>query len=208
MGILGEKFDHIPRFSGSTPASITRQVCPQLQGRHCQKIGGHHSPTVTFVQMPWAALEEACLLIRGCLFQPLADTIPLLVPTFKTGFGGSSLSSRIPKLRKLCSTSSTRRSREDTFLCRSQSTSPGIYSALCRPDRRVDRHVRCTRPERCRSRFGLSLAPTQQVSNQRLLTWGLPLGPPIGMVRSIASSLISSARNLFQPSGSSFFRSG
>ena len=38
--------------------------------------------------------------------------------------------------------------------------------------------------------------------------WGFPLGPRIGMFRSMASSLISSIRNLFQPGGSSFFRWG
>ena len=55
-----------------------------------------------------------------------------------------------------------------------------------------DRHVRCTCSEWLRSCFGLSLAPTQQVSNQRLLDLKL-----LGMFRSIASSLIFSARNLF-----------
>ena len=53
----------------------------------------------------------------------------------------------------------------------------GIHSALRRPDRRVDRHVRCTHPERRRSRFALSLAPSQQVSNQRLPVLELAVGP-------------------------------
>ena len=108
------------------------------------------------------------------LSQPLAGAFHLLVPTFETGFGGSSIPSGIPKLRKLCSTSSTRRSHEDIFLCRSQPTSPGIYSALCRPDGRVDRHVRCTRSQRCRSRSCLTNAAGLRSTP---LDLGLAVGP-------------------------------
>ena len=43
----------------------------------------------SFVQMPWAVLEEACLSIRRRWLRPLAQAISLMLATFETGFGGS-----------------------------------------------------------------------------------------------------------------------
>ena len=132
----------------------TPGVSPSAR-RQLPRIGGHRSPTVAFVQTPRPVLEEACLSIRCQRCRPLAEAIPLRVPTFETGFGGSFFPSNITKPQKMSPTSSTHRSHEDVLLRRSQSASPGTHSALCR------------------SCFGLSLASTQQVSNQRLLDLGL-----------------------------------
>ena len=140
--------------------------------------------------MPWAVLEGACPSLRGCLFRPLVEAILLPVPTFETGFGESFFSLRIPKPPKLWSSSSTRRSHEDIFF-RLQSASPGIHPA---PSGTVP--------------VSVCLAPTQQVSDQRLLDQGLAVGSEVEMFRSTASSLISSTRSLFLPGGSSFFRPG
>ena len=130
MGIRREKLDHVPRLLDATPTSIISQVCPPIARRPLPKIGGHRSPIVAFVRMPWAVLEEACLSIRCQFFRPLAEAIPSWFP--ETGFGGSSFPSRIPKPPKLWTTSSARRSHEDVLFRRSQSASPGTHSALCR----------------------------------------------------------------------------
>ena len=130
------------------PASIIRQVCLPIAKRSLPKIGGRRSPTV---RCHGLFPKEACLPTRCRWFRPLAEAILLQVPTFETGFGGSFFSSRIPKLPKLSSMSSTLRSHEDVLFRRSQSASPGIHSALYGPGCRVDRHVRCARPEWLRS---------------------------------------------------------
>ena len=82
--------------------------------------------TVAFVQMPWTVLEEACLLIRGRLFRPLAEAISLLVPTFETGFaelffpsGSQNCQNCVQRLRpvrvmKISSSVPSRRLREFT----------------------------------------------------------------------------------------------
>ena len=117
--------------------------------------------------MSWAVLEEACLSIRCQRFRLHAEAISLLIPTFETGFGGSSprgsqnfhCLQRLRPVGVIKMSSSVEASRRLREL---------IHSVFC-ADRRVDGQVRCTRPERCRSRFGLSR-----------LTWGLPLGPQLG----------------------------
>ena len=73
------------------------------------------------------------------------------------------------------SVGASRRLWEFTLLC----ADPTVASTFT---------VCCTRPERRRSRVGLSFAPLQLVSNQRLLDLGLAVGPQIGMFRSKASS--------------------
>ena len=57
--VLDEKFDHIPRLSDSTPASIIRQVCSQLQRHHCQKLAGPAFPP--------SLLSDAMVCSRGSL---------------------------------------------------------------------------------------------------------------------------------------------
>ena len=91
--------------------------------------------------------------IRCLWFLPLAEA--------RDKFRRVVLPSMIPKPPKLSSTSGTGRSHEDVRFSRVQSASPRIHSALCRPDRHLDRNVRCTCPERRCSHLGLSLSRTK-----------------------------------------------
>ena len=117
----------------------------------------------------------------------------LLVCTFVAGLGGSFSPSWTSKLPELSSPSSTRRSHEDVLSRRSQSTSPGIHSTLCRRYRLARPLLS---PRMAMLPFRAFFAPTQQVLNQCFLNFAMPSGPQTGVFRSITNSLISSARNL------------
>ena len=84
--------------------------------------------------------------------------------------------SRFPKLPELSSASSTHQNHEDVLSRKKQAASPGTHSARCRSNRRVGWHVRCFRSGWQCSHFGLSLAPTQQISNQWFLHLCLAVG--------------------------------
>ena len=191
---LPEKQKHLWRKS-----SITSQSCRiRLQPNHTpggfpiakpslpKKNGGAHVPTVVF-----------CPDVMGCSRGSLSSNSESFASTSCWGHlpPGSHFRDRIRRRRSLeripkppSSTSATRRSHEDIFF-RPQPASPGVHPA----ETGVVVHML---RERHRCWFCLSLAPTQQVSDQRLLDLGLAVGSSQEMFRSRASSLISSSRYL------------
>ena len=194
-GVHREKLDHVPRLLDSTPASIIRQVCPQLQSGHCQKLAG----AALTVRCHGLFSKEACLSTRCRWFRPLAEAIPSRFPRSRQDSAGRSCPQRsencqnclqclrpVGVMEMSSSVGASRRLPDFSLLCANPAVASVGTSAAHAPNGSVPVLV-CLPHQRGRSRVNASF------------TWGFPLGPKIGMFRSIASSLISSARSLFQP---------
>ena len=173
-----------------------------MRGVSVHKLRSHHCQTLAGPAFP-SSLLSGChgVFSRKLVFHfGIACFDPLLIPSssqFPRSTQDSpscSFSLRIPKLPKLCSTSSTRQFHEDIFF-RPQSTFQGIHPAL-------GWSSACS-PQMLRAAPFLSRAVSR--TNATSLGSTHP-EPEVEMFRSIASSLISSTRYLFQPSGSRFFR--
>ena len=186
-----ERSSHPKVVGFDSSSSIIRQVCSQLQSRHCQQLAGtafHRR----FCPDAMDCSRRSLSFNSGSLcFDPLLSGHLPPGSHVRDRIRRVVLPLRIPKLPKLCSTTSTRRSHEDIFF-RSQSTSPGIHllwadpvvgvigtSAAHAPSGTVLVSV-CLSHQRHRSRINASL------------TCSLSSGQETEMFRSIASSLISS----------------